>query len=94
MKEKNGKSKYRRYDVEFKKNAVKMVESGRSIADVSKSLGIKEHNLYGWRKKYGLEAQKEKPHEEEVKELRKKLRQTELERDILKKALSIFSRQI
>ena len=94
MKEKTGKRKYRRYDVEFKKNAVKMVESGRSIPDVSKSLGINEQNLYDWRKKYGLDTQKEIPYEEEVKELRKKLRQTELERDILKKALSIFSRQI
>jgi len=93
MKEKNGKRKYRRYDVEFKKNAVKMVESGRSISEVSKSLGVNEQSLYEWRKKYGAKSSSNPCYEEEVKELRKKLRQTELERDILKKALSIFSRQ-
>lgn len=94
MKEKTGKRKYRRYDVEFKKNAVKMIESGRRISEVSKSLGVNEQSLYEWRKKYGANSPSTPTYEQEVKELRKKLRQTELERDILKKALSIFSRQI
>jgi len=94
MKEKIIKRKYRRYDVEFKKNAVKMIESGRSISDVSTSLGVNEQNLYDWKKKYGMSSGQENDYEQEVKELRKKLKQTELERDILKKALSIFSREV
>ena len=93
MKEKTGKRKYRRYDEDFKKNAVKMLESGRSISDVSVSLGVNEQNLYEWKKKYGSKIIGSTKFEEENKELKKKLRQTELERDILKKALSIFSRE-
>ena len=94
MKEKTGKRKYRRYDEDFKKNAVKMLESGRSISDVSVSLGVNEQNLYEWKKKYGSSRIGPNKYEEENKELKKKLKQTELERDILKKALSIFSREI
>ncbi len=71
MKGKSSKRKYRRYDVEFKKNAVKMVESGRSISDVSRSLGVNEQNLYDWRKKYGTGSTLYNEYEEEVKELRK-----------------------
>ena len=93
MKEKSTKRKYRRYDVGFKKDAVKMIESGRNISDVSTSLGVNEQNLYDWKKKYGAASDQETAYEQEAKELRKKLRQTELERDILKKALSIFSRE-
>ena len=93
MKEKSTKRKYRLYDDGFKKNAVKMIESGRSISDVSTSLGVNEQNLYDWKKKYGVSSDQENLYEQEAKELRKKLKQTELERDILKKALSIFSRE-
>ena len=71
-----------------------MVENGRSVSSVAKSLGIKPGLLYSWRSK----AKEEKPESEkekdaELKALRKQLKQTEEERDILKKALSIFSRK-
>jgi len=99
MKEKTVKRKYRRYDESFKKNAVKLLEDGRSISDVSMSLGINPQNLYEWRKRYSKSAsisREENKYEnskKEIKELEKKLKRTEQERDILKKALSIFSRE-
>jgi len=93
MKEKKEKRKYRRYDESFKKNAVKMLETGRSIGDVSSSLGISHQSLYEWEKKYGSKAQTSPELESKLKHLEKKLREVEQERDILKKALSIFSRQ-
>jgi transposase len=94
MKESKEKKGYRNYDAEFKRNALKMVENGRSVSSVAKSLGIKPGLLYSWRSK----AREEKPESEkekdaELKALRKQLKQTEEERDILKKALSIFSRK-
>jgi len=94
MKEKQTPRKYRKYDAEFKKNAVKMVEDGRSVVSVANSLGINEKNLYEWRKKYGKNSDEENPLLEKVKTLEKRLKQAEQERDILKKALSIFSRQV
>ena len=94
MKEKKQTRTYRRYDDEFKQNAVKMLENGRSISDVAMALGIKKANLYEWKKQYGSQNQTDRLLEEKLKLTEKKLKQVEQERDILKKALSIFSRQI
>jgi transposase-like protein len=48
MKESKEKKGYRHYDAEFKLNALKMVENGRSVSSVAKSLGIKPGLLYSW----------------------------------------------
>ncbi len=79
----------RRYDDEFKAGALKMIDSGQKVSEVAESLGISEQQLYNWRseRKTGASAV-----EREVIELRARTRQLEMERDILKKALSIFSR--
>lgn len=79
----------RRYDDEFKAGALKMIDSGQKVREVAESLGISEQQLYNWRseRKTGASAV-----EREVIELRARTRQLEMERDILKKALSIFSR--
>ncbi len=94
MKVENTSKKRRRYDAEFKKNILKMIEDGRSVASLSQSFGVSEGLLYRWKS----DAKKRKRtvgsgEKEEVKQLRKRLKEVELERDILKKALSIFSRQ-
>ena len=87
---------YRRYDTEFKENALKLLSDGRSISSVAEGLGISENLLYNWRSKAKKVAcisnTKEALLEEELKKLKKRLKEVEQERDILKKALSIFSR--
>ena len=63
----------------------------RSVAEVARNMGIGENLLYKWR---ADEKSKETPSESEanteIEQLRKQLRQVEMERDILKKALVIF----
>lgn len=91
----------RAYDTEFKKRAVQLSqEPGRTVADVAEGLGIHKDLIYQWRKQLerqgGLafpgNGKQNLPHEQQrIKELEKKLRDVELERDILKKALAIFS---
>jgi len=88
------KESRRRYDSEFKEEAVVTVlNEGRQIKDVAESLGIKPEILGRWRREYlarrggGLTEQ-----ETEVQQLRKELEKTQRERDILKKALAIFSK--
>ena len=90
----------RTFDREFKESAVRLiVDGGRSVAEVSRSLGVHENQLRRWRQKY-LEDPKHafpgkghmKPHEEELMKLKKKLADVEEEREILKKALAIFSK--
>jgi transposase len=90
MKEQNGLQGRRKYDDEFKRNAVKMIENGQSVRSVSQSLGVGESQLHKWKREFKRERSSD---ELEVSELKSRLRQVEMERDILKKALSIFSRQ-
>lgn len=85
--------KYRKYDAEFKREALSMVSSGRTVVDVARSLGMSENLLYNWRTEQRVAmSPQEQSSNGEVDELRRQVRQLEQERDILKKALSIFSR--
>lgn len=91
--------KIRFYDKEFKLNAVKLfLESGESYKKVSANLGIPCPTLASWvssHKKEGGEAFPGKGYlkasDSEVAQLRKELAIAREERDILKKALGIFS---
>ncbi len=91
--------KVRTYDKEFKLNAVNLyLSSGRTYKHVSEELGIPTATLVGWvedHKKHGNEAFPGKGHlkpsDAEVAQLRKELAIVREERDILKKALGIFS---
>jgi transposase len=91
--------KVRNYDNEFKLNAVNLcLGNNLSYKQISKELGIPDSTLRGWVESYqrdGKEAfpgkGKLKPSEVELANLRKELRIVQEERDILKKALGIFS---
>ena len=92
----------RKYDPDFKRNAVHLTEEpGRTIAGVAENLGIAKDLLYRWRRaqrvdkelafsgngREALTSQQQK-----ILELEKRLKNAEMERDILKKAMAIFSR--
>ena len=79
----------RKYDDEFKKNAVKKVLDGQSVASLARELGVGENLLHKWKK---VRISSASNAEREVLELKKKLREVEMERDILKKAALIFGR--
>ena len=94
MAEENGKKRI--FDRDFKMSAVKMVtEGGHKAAEVARSLGIGQNQLYLWKKKYGDQGDKAFPgkgHLTELAAFRRQLREVEMERDILKKAVGIFSK--
>jgi transposase-like protein len=79
----------RKYDDEFKQNAVRKILDGQSAASVSRELGVAESLLHKWKK---AKISTASDAEREVVELKKKLREVEMERDILKKAALIFGR--
>ena len=83
------------FDRDFKVSAVKMVtEGGHKAAEVARSLGIHQNQLYNWKKKFSDNGDKAFPgkgHLTELAALRRQLRDVEMERDILKKAVGIFS---
>ncbi len=86
----------RKFDPDFKRNAVLLcAEPGRSVAEVAKNLGIGQDLLYRWRREYprangqyvfpAMVLKYCPPDQKRIRELEKKLRDTEMERDILKK---------
>jgi transposase len=79
----------RKYDDEFKREAVRKIHDGQSVASVARELGCAESLLHRW-KRDAVEASSDS--EKEVLALRKKLREVEMERDILKKAALILGR--
>jgi transposase len=93
--------KRRKYDSEFKRDAVKLVlEGGRVASEVAKGLGINENVLYRWIKQYREDPEnafpgkgKLKPEDEELRRLRRELADVKEERDILKKVVGIFSKR-
>ena len=90
----NDRPKRRRFTEEFKEEAVQMLWDGHTAVSICERLGLSGPNLlYRWKRELvrqggttavGLEAR--------VRELEGELRRVERERDILKKALSIFGR--
>ena len=84
----------RKYDEDFKKNAVKLsYASSKSVADVARDLGISNSMLYRWRQKYTAEGDKTRfaTLEEENKALRLKNAEQAIEIDMLKKASAYFA---
>ena len=97
MAQKNGKadSKKRRvYDEDFKQEAVQMLADGHTAASVADRLGLSGPNLlYRWKKEMlGRGGPAAASLEARLRQLEEELRRVERERDILKKALAIFSR--
>ena len=89
------------YRKEFKEEAVRLVQtSGKPIAQVARELGISDSSIHQWRKElteHGKEAFPGSGHqtalEEENRRLKRELERVQQEREILKKAVSIFSRE-
>jgi transposase len=94
--------KYRTYTKEFKREALELLESsGKSAAQLERELGITQGMLLKWRDRYQVKRENGKAEiapsdleaaQAEVRRLRRELKVAEQERDILKKAVSIFSK--
>ena len=89
------------YDKAFKEKAVQLSYDRSNISEFARELGITAPQLYKWRKEFeefgegsfpGKGKLKLTPDQEKIHELEKRLKDTELERDILKKAIGIFSK--
>jgi transposase len=87
----------KRYAEEFKIEAVKQITERRyPVSEVSSRLGVSQHSLYEWIKKYGqpgsvrIEAQGQQA---EMRRLKAELKRVTEERDILKKAAAYFAKE-
>jgi Transposase and inactivated derivatives len=91
------------YTKEFKEQAVVLTEtSGKTVHEIAQDLGIRENMLWRWKKEYRQAGARSFPGngnrkegtelEEENRRLKQELQQVMMERDILKKAVAIFSK--
>ncbi len=91
--------KRKRYDRAFKVEAVRLVrEEGRSVASVARDLGIGENLLHRWKQQFVQQGDTAfvgpgnlSSEQAELRRLRRQLADVTEERDILKKAISVFS---
>jgi len=90
----------KKYSREFKQKAVELSSVRGNAQEIARELGIGADLIYRWRREIGVNpslafgGNGKKQLTEEQRELallRKKLADVEMERDILKKAVSIFS---
>jgi len=94
------KRRYRMYSDEFKRNALELAEtSDKSDAQIERDLGMSSGLLSQWRKRYKASEESTELELSEVAQLKAELkrlkRENEVltqERDILKKAVTIFSK--
>ena len=92
--------KQRRFNREFKQEAVRLIEeSGKSVAEIAADLGVSDNSLYRWRQEFRRDGEQAFPgkgrlkaDDEYVRQLEQELKIVKQERDILKKAVSIFSK--
>ena len=92
----------RRYDREFKQNAVALILSGRSISEVSRDLGVSTWSLRHWLKESQSDQSLSEPKtlsaetadQRELRRLRQENDYLRRQRDILKKACSILSAEM
>jgi transposase len=95
----NKKAARARYTLEFKQEAVRLVESSQSIAAAARDIGMAEQTLFN-----GIKAQRQgrlsgiassrapSAEQMEISRLRAELAQVKRERDILGKATAYFAK--
>jgi transposase len=90
----------RQYSREFKQEAVQLLEtSGKSASELERELGIGKGNLWRWKREFAADGEdafpghgRLTPEQERLRQLERENEILRQERDILKKAVAIFSR--
>lgn len=89
------------YIKDFKIKAVELSEVRGNVQEVSRELGVRAELIYRWRREFqnkpdlafsGRGVKQLTEEQKELERLRKELKDTKLENEILKKAVSIFSK--
>lgn len=88
----------RRYDEEFKRNAVELLERGeRSAVQLGRELGVSDCSLGKWKRQYGKAARSAQSGAQaepsRIAQLERQVEYLSRQRDILKKALAILGQE-
>ena len=78
---------------EFKRDAVRQItERGYRITEVSQRLGVSQHSLYAWKRKFSKAGSDDDGKDAQIRQLKRELARVTEERDILNKATAYFAR--
>lgn len=90
------------YDKQFKLDVIQQSYRRENISELAEELGIRRETIYRWRREYkqapdisfpGKGIVKQTPEEKELARIRRENADLRMERDILKKAIGIFSKK-
>jgi transposase len=87
-----------RYTLEFKQEAVRLVEGGQTIAAAARTLGLVDQTLFNWVKAHrqgkliGADSKGVSAEQMEIARLKAELARVKMERDILGKATAYFAK--
>ena len=90
------KSKYQKFDEDFKQGAVRLVfETGKSIAQIARELGISDGTLGNWvakarQQREGADAPLSESERAELARLRKENTELRMQRDVLKRSVALW----
>ena len=93
------RAKRAKYTLEFKQEAVRLVELGQTLAAAARSLGLVDQTLHNWvqaerqGKLKGAEKKAVSAEQMEISRLRAELARVKMERDILGKATAYFAKE-
>jgi transposase len=94
------KTTRKNYSKEFKQKAVELANARGNVQEIGQELGVSPELIYRWRRELGLNpdiafsgnGKKQLTEEQrELARIKRELADVKMERDILKKAVSIFS---
>lgn len=92
------KRAYKQYPKAFKEEAVALVrEQGYSVPEAAKSLGVAPNLLYRWKEQFEKEIENEglsADERDELKRLRREVKELRMEKEILKKASAFFAKEM
>ena len=94
-------SRRKTFTRDFKIETVKLVtDSDMSVSQVAEDLGIHPNTLYRWVSQFGEDPEeafpgkgKQTSEAEQLRQLKREVQRLRMERDILKKAMAIFSQE-
>ena len=84
----------RKFDKAFKAEALRMIDEGQSALQVAKSFNVSDQLLHSWKHAHKKQTQKQAGTSERLagnERLKAQLKRAEMERDILKKSIAIFT---
>lgn len=92
--------KQKNYSREYKLEAVKLAKELGSASQAAKSLGLSVSSMCKWLNEYKDVGQsafpgkgKLQPEAEEIRQLRQQVKRLEMEKEVLKKAITFFGNQ-